>query len=128
MLESLFNKVVGLKVCNFIKKTLRHRGFPTKFSRTSSFKEQFWWLLLSIHLRLHKYLLLNTIHVELISWCGSLQYVNIYTRLYQCCFLKYRKARSFCPDVFCKKGVLKILTKFRGKHLSWSIFLIKFQA
>ena len=126
VLESLFNKVAGLKVCNFIKKTLRHRRFPVKFSRTSYFKKQFWWLLLSIHLRLHKYFLLNMFHVELISWCGILQY--IYTRLYQCCFFKYRKARSIRPDVFCKKGVLKILAKFTGKHLSWSIVLIKLQA
>ena len=113
VLESLFNKVAGLKVCNFIKKTLRHRRFPVKFSRTSFFKKQFWWLLLSIHLRLHKYFLLNMFHVELISWCGILQY--IYTRLYQCCFFKYRKARSIRPDVFCKKGVLKILAKIHRK-------------
>ena len=37
MLESLFNKVAGLKVCNVIKKSLQHRCFPvniTKFLRT----------------------------------------------------------------------------------------------
>ena len=32
MLESLFNKVAGLKVCNFIKKKLQHRYFPVKFA------------------------------------------------------------------------------------------------
>ena len=28
MLESLFNKVAGLKACNFIKKRFQHRCFP----------------------------------------------------------------------------------------------------
>ena len=39
MLESLFNKVVGLKVCNSIKKTLKHSCFSVKFAnflRTAS--------------------------------------------------------------------------------------------
>ena len=48
MLESLLNKVAGLKACNFIKKRLQHRFFPlivTKFIRTASFIEQLWWLL-----------------------------------------------------------------------------------
>ena len=31
MLESLFNKIAGLKVCNFIKKRLQNRCFPVKF-------------------------------------------------------------------------------------------------
>ena len=38
VLDSLFNKVAGLKVCNFIKRRLRHRYFPiniAKFLRTS---------------------------------------------------------------------------------------------
>ena len=30
MLESLFNKVAGLRTCNFIKKRLQHRCFPVK--------------------------------------------------------------------------------------------------
>ena len=37
MLESLFNKVTGLKACNFIKKKLRYRCSPVnvaKFLRT----------------------------------------------------------------------------------------------
>ena len=32
MLKSLFNKVEGLKACNFIKKKLQHRCFPVKFT------------------------------------------------------------------------------------------------
>ena len=33
MLESLFNKVTGVKACNFIKKRLQHRCFPVKFAK-----------------------------------------------------------------------------------------------
>ena len=29
------------------------------------------------------------------------------------------------PEVFCKQGVLKRIGKFTGKHLCWSLFLIK---
>ena len=36
--------------------------------------------------------------------------------------------RSSRPEVFCKKGVLRNFTKFTGKHLCQSLFLIKLQA
>ena len=29
------------------------------------------------------------------------------------------------PEVFCKKSVLKNFANFKGKHLCWSLFLIK---
>ena len=32
-LESLFNKVAGLRACNFIKKRLQHRCFPVKLAK-----------------------------------------------------------------------------------------------
>ena len=32
-MKSLFYKVVGLQVCNFIKKRLQHRCFPVKFAK-----------------------------------------------------------------------------------------------
>ena len=35
------------------------------------------------------------------------------------------KIRSSRPKVFCKKCVLRIFTKFTGKHLCQSLFLIK---
>ena len=31
--------------------------------------------------------------------------------------------RSSRPEVFCKKGVLRIFAKFTGKHLCQSLFL-----
>ena len=49
MLESLFNNIVGLKACNFIKKRLQHRCFPlniAKFLKTAFFIEHLYWLLL----------------------------------------------------------------------------------
>ena len=33
MLESLFNKVAGLKACNFIKKRSQDRCFPVDFAK-----------------------------------------------------------------------------------------------
>ena len=50
MLGSLFNKVVGLQSCDFIKRRLQHRCFPVniaKFLRTTFFIEHLWWLLLN---------------------------------------------------------------------------------
>ena len=32
------------------------------------------------------------------------------------------------PEVYCKKGVLNFFANFTGKHLCWSLFLIKLQA
>ena len=51
VLESLFNKVAGLKTRNFIKKKLQHRRFPVKFVeflRTPIFTEHLPWLLLEM--------------------------------------------------------------------------------
>ena len=35
VLESLFDKALGLKACDSIKKSLRHRCFPMKFAKSS---------------------------------------------------------------------------------------------
>ena len=37
-------------------------------------------------------------------------------------------SRSSRPEVFCKKAAVKSYAKFTGKHLYWSLFLIKLQA
>ena len=44
---------------------------------------------------------------------------------YTLILIPYRSSR---PEVFCKKGVLGNPTKFTGKHLCQSLFLIKLQA
>ena len=36
--------------------------------------------------------------------------------------------RNGCPEVFCKKDVIKHFPKFTGKHLCWRLFLTKFEA
>ena len=36
--------------------------------------------------------------------------------------------KSSQPDVLCEKGVVKNFAIFTGKHLCWSLFLIKMQA
>ena len=36
--------------------------------------------------------------------------------------------RSSCPEVFCKKGVLRNFANFTGKHLYQSLFLNKVAA
>ena len=35
------------------------------------------------------------------------------------------QSKSSCPEVFCKKGVLKNFAKFTGKHLCQSLFFNK---
>ena len=58
VLESVFNKVAGLKAYNFIKKRLQHRCFPVdiaEFLRTSFFKEYLRWLVLSFKFKLHEF-------------------------------------------------------------------------
>ena len=37
-------------------------------------------------------------------------------------------SRSSRPGVFCKNVALKTYAKFKGKHLCWSLFLIKLWA
>ena len=61
-LESLLNKVPGLKACNFIEKKLQHRCFPMKFAkflRTTILKNICERLLFLLHANLYKFLLKN---------------------------------------------------------------------
>ena len=37
VLDSLINKVAGLKACNFIKERLQHRCFPVNIAKIFSF-------------------------------------------------------------------------------------------
>ena len=45
--------------------------------------------------------------------------------LHQTSFLKYLHGRRNCPEVFCKKGVLKNFGKFTGKYLCQIFFFKK---
>ena len=57
VLESIFNKAAGLKVCNSIKKRLQHSCLPVKlakFLKTSFFTDEFRWLLLTFNSCFHK--------------------------------------------------------------------------
>ena len=100
MLESHFNKVAGLKACNFIKKRLEHRCFVVniaKFIRTAFCMKHIRWLLL----------FLKDIHFQESKEKTSVLY------------------RSSRPEGFCKKGVLTNFAKFTGKHLWESLFFNK---
>ena len=40
----------------------------------------------------------------------------------------HNEYKNQAPEVFYKKAVLKNFSVFTGKHLCWSLFLIKLQA
>ena len=71
-------------------------------------------------------------HVNILSCLdNSLNIINILNSFIfeTCCpnlFLTlYISFGSSCPEVFCKKGVLRNYAKFTGKHLCNSLFLNK---
>ena len=71
-LESLFNKFIGRKACNFINERLQHRCFPVdivKFLRTASSRlllEEFIWEVFNFMLCLdHKILGVFLYHLSL---------------------------------------------------------------
>ena len=43
-------------------------------------------------------------------------------------FIKKNVCQKHPSEVFCKKEILKNIAYFTGKHLCWSLFLIKLQA
>ena len=63
MLESLFNQVAGLQVCNFIKKRPKHRGFSVNISK---------FLKKHILKKICERLLLNNVEPKFSSvyWCS----------------------------------------------------------
>ena len=106
--EFLFNKIASLQGCNFIKTNSRcFRVKFDKFLRTLILKNICRWLLLTM---LSKY-----------SWNNILQ--EIYW-----CNVGPDHIQKQPLEVFCKKCVLKNFTLFTGKHLCWSLFLIKLQS
>ena len=56
------------------------------------------------------------------------KYKDVITRLRNGCLITFKKIQKQPPEVFCKKAVLKNFAIFigrTGKHLYWSLFLIK---
>ena len=148
MLESLFNKVPGLKVCNSIKKRLQHRCLPEKFAnflRTPFLQNNFRGYFLSLTL-VFKNVFKN--------WCDCQQQIPCSAakkywlqrkvrRSHHRCSVKktsnfIRKRLQYCDvDKNTRsshqrrsiiKGVLISFAKFIGTHLCQSLFLNKVQA
>ena len=55
VLESVFNKVPGLKACNFITKKVQHRCFSAKFLRTPFLTKHLPQWLVLCHCKFHLY-------------------------------------------------------------------------
>ena len=55
-------------------------------------------------------------HLNDSIWCNTMEVIRVAVNQEQ------------PSEVFCKKGILKTFVNFTGKHLCWSIFLIKLQA
>ena len=72
MMESLFNKVAALQVCNFIKKRIQHSCFPiniSKFLRTPSLKSMCERLLLLQHNHMKQSLETRAVLIEIFMLC-----------------------------------------------------------
>ena len=50
--------------------------------------------------------------------------LNAYMRKYSKLIHRKSNYRSSCPEVFCKKGVIRNFAKFPGKHLCQSLFFL----
>ena len=57
--------------------------------------------------------------------CYSLLFFNKYFHHFQYLLILVNKIGNVCPEVFSKRGVLKIFAKFKRKHLCWSLFFNK---
>ena len=94
MLESLFNKFIGLQACNFTKKRLQHRRFPVNIAnfkntyfekdlRTAAFDSSY-----ILHRKLNKiiqepdkitlFYLLSFVFIRFITRCHSLSLIIIF--------------------------------------------------
>ena len=120
VLESLFNKVVGLKPCNFFKKALQHRCFPvnvTKFIRTPISKIICQRLLLSFT---HQAATSIDILRFLIFICTIDEYVTIILKQFQIPLTVFSLIRflSFCQYDYGQVVSQNIISgKYRQKFL-----------
>ena len=98
----LLNKVADLRpqACNFIKKETWAQVFSCEFCEIS------WNTFFTEHLWGTIFKLASNKSVKTAGVCVVF-------------FFHYR---SYCPELFCKKVVLRNSTKFTGKHLCQSLF------
>ena len=124
VLESLFNKVEGLKVCKFIKKRLQHRCFPVNianFLKTSTL-ENINELLNFLDLKLItiEYRGRQSVLGVFQNYCSCESYTNLFWT--QICFLEYLKARwriILIYGVFsCIEPILFLILKRLGRGQS----------
>ena len=137
----------GLRSATLLKKSLWHRCFPVnfvKFLRTLFSKEHLWKLLLFI-LVVFKYIkkwivqkvmgVLTQFRLNYMLQCRFRRCSKIENKFefivevkIWCLRLVLSVFRSIHQRCSIKKVVLKNVAIFIGKHLSWSLFLIKLQA
>ena len=134
----------SLRARTLLKKRLWHRCFPVnfaKFLRTPFLIEHLLWLLLYFEKQTTAscccmgahifqgyqmefggvfYLDLLTFICKYTYWISVLHYpATLYSKVK---ISEHETLESSRPEVVCKKGVLKYLLKFRGKHLYRSLF------
>ena len=77
---------------------------------------------------------INNLYLEALTLEVLLRYVISFSVAYKLSVYIFIGLHCLLPEsatrveVFCKKGVPKIFVNFIGKHLCWSLFLIKLQA
>ena len=109
MLESLFNNIAGLQLCNFILKSLQRTCFPVntaKFLRTASFIEHLRWLLL--YFRQLKYQIMTALWRICVLWTISIL-LTFYSDRVMGCSTKgasYDCFRKAVPNNFFQKVLL----------------------
>ena len=114
MLESLFNKVEDLGL-QFYQKETSAQLFSCEYCkilRIPASKNICKWPLLPIQKTLYY-----------LCPCTVLAYLNCRKIIIEETIKNFMQKKP--PEVFCKKGVLKNLSKFTGKHLCQSLFFNK---
>ena len=108
MLESIFNKAAGLKVCNSIKKRLQHSCLPVKlakFLKTPFLTEEFRWLLLTFNSCFHR----SSVQKQV--WLSTIN-----TRFSWKKYLLPRKSRSSQRRCSVKEGMQRLAQFFSYEY------------
>ena len=120
MEECYFSKSCSkASACNFIKVTLLHGRFSRFSTCTNSAKS-----CKASHIKIEKngQLSLKYLSKYQILFKSSLQW---FMWLFLHCFVLIEISKTSRSQMFFKIGVLKNFAIFIGKHLQWSLFLIK---